>query len=332
MKTNKYFKTLLVVICAAVFLVSGCREKTIASREKVTIAYTTILNAVLVHIAFVKGYFADEGLDVTPQPHAFGKPALDAVIDGKADLATVTDTPVVLAVTGGKKLYIIAVIETSGRDEAIVARQDRGISKPSDLKGKNIGVTLGTAGHFFADSFLIARGIDRNNVNIIDMKPDAMFEELSKGKVDAVSVWNPTLKSLGKNLGNKAITFYDETIYTETFCVAAGQEYVKKNPEAIKKFLRALIKAELFVKQNEKEARNLVAEFLKMDKALLDETWDIFSFKVTLDQAMLVDLEDQTRWALKNKLTAGTSMPNYLDYIYVDGLHSVKPEAVRIGR
>jgi NitT/TauT family transport system substrate-binding protein len=51
-----------------------------------------------------------------------------------------------------------------------------------------------------------------------------------------------------------------------------------------------------------------------------------------LDQALLVDFEEQTRWALKNKLTTGTKMPNYLDYIYADGLFAVKPEAVRMVR
>ena len=44
------------------------------------------------HIALNMGYLAQEGLDVTAQPHAFGKLALEAVIEGQADLATVGDT------------------------------------------------------------------------------------------------------------------------------------------------------------------------------------------------------------------------------------------------
>jgi ABC-type nitrate/sulfonate/bicarbonate transport system substrate-binding protein len=155
---------------------------------------------------------------------------------------------------------------------------------------------------------------------------------MNSGKVDAVSAFNPTLKPLEKNLGKSGAVFYGESIYTETFCVAAQQEYVKKKPDAIKNFLRALIKAEAFVKQHNEEARRLVAEYIKIEKALLDEIWNDFTFRVVLDQALLVDLEAQTRWALKNKLTASASMPNYLDYIYVDGLQSVKPDAVRLIR
>jgi len=312
--------------------ISGCQQKPAYPPEKITIAYSTAPNAILMSIALAKDYFKEEGLEVKPQPYAFGKPALQAVIEGKADIATVGDTPIVFAVMNDRKIKVLAVIQTSNKNEAIVARRDRGITKPSDLKGKKIGLPLGTTGHFFADSFLQAQGIGIKQVKIIDLKPDEMDAALDAGKVDAVAVWNPVLTQLKKKLGNNGIMFFDESIYTEHFCVVAGQEYVKKNPEAIKKVLRALVKAEVFVREHPAESRQLIAAFLKVDKIILDEIWDIFTFRLTLDQALLVDLEDQTRWAIKNRLVARRDMPNYLDYIYCDGLAAVKPEAVRIIR
>jgi NitT/TauT family transport system substrate-binding protein len=128
------------------------------------------------------------------------------------------------------------------------------------------------------------------------------------------------------------VTFFGEAFYTEIFCLVADREFAAKHPEAIKKVLRALIKAEMFAQQHPTEARTLAAEFTKTDKAIVDEIWDIFTLRVTLDQSLLVDFEDQTRWAIKNRLTVRRDMPNYLDAIYADGLHAVKPEAVRIVR
>jgi len=213
-----------------------------------------------------------------------------------------------------------------------VARHDRGIAKPSDLKRKTIGVTRGTTSDFFAEVFLIAHGIDRKQVNIVNLTPDEMAAALSTGKVDAVSTWNPVLTQLQKGMGNKGLTFYGETLYTEHFCLVAKQDFVGEHPEAVKKVLRALIRAETFAKKNPEESRRLVAAFIKTDKAVLDEVWDIFAFRVTLDQALLVDLEEQTRWALKYRLTTRKDMPNYLDFVYVGGLLAVKPEAVRLIR
>jgi hypothetical protein len=45
---------------------------------------------------------------------------------------------------------------------------------------------------------------------------------------------------------------------------------------------------------------------------------------------LLITLEDEARWAIKNNLTSATEVPNYLDYIYFDALDEVKPEAVGI--
>lgn len=329
-------RTLCVLLTLWMFLLCmpGCQppQKQSGPREKITIAYSMASNAVLVYIAFAKGFFAEEGLEAIPQPYAFGKLALNAVIGGKADLATVGDTPLVMAVMNGAKITTLAAIQTANRNEAVVARRDRGITQPRDLKGKRIGVPLGTTAHFFIYSMLLAQGIEVKQVTLVDIKPDEMAAALDRGKVDAVSAFNPALKQLEKSLGKSGVVFYGESLYTETICVAAMQEYVSKNPEAIKKFLRALIKAEAFIKEHDTEAKGLVADFIKIDKAFLAEIWDLFTFRVTLDQGLLVDFEDQTRWVLRNKLSTGTLMPNYLEYIHTDALNAVKPDAVRIVR
>jgi ABC-type nitrate/sulfonate/bicarbonate transport system substrate-binding protein len=307
-------------------------EKSVQLLEKITIAYPTTPLTALFHIAFVKGFFSVEGLEVTPQPHEFGRLALHSLLEGKADLAAPADTPIMFAVSGGKKIYTIAVIATSNKSLAIVAKKDRRISVPEDLVGKTIGAPLRTTGDFFLDSFLTMRGITKEEVNIVDLKPGEMFDALMEERVDAVSIWNPTLLQLRKELGNVGIIFYDQTIYSEIFCLSASQEFVRKHPETIRKVIMALIRAERFVKENPEESRSIVAEFIKMDKAILDEIWDSFDFKVTLSQSLLVSLEDQTRWAQQNGLIDATAMPNYLDFIYFDGLQSVRPEALSIIR
>ena len=60
--------------------------------------------------------------------------------------------------------------------------------------------------------------------------------------------------------------------------------------------------------------------------------WELNTFSVSLDQSLLLALEDESRWAVKNGLTHRKTLPNYLDYLYLDGLQGVKPEAVMIFR
>ena len=76
--TQSRFAILSLTLLALIILIAtGCQsQKQAGPPEKVIIAYTTSLNAVLVHIAFANGYFKEEGLEATPQAHPFGKPAL----------------------------------------------------------------------------------------------------------------------------------------------------------------------------------------------------------------------------------------------------------------
>lgn len=324
----------LVILAVIVLSGSGCTpsDKKASPREKITIAYTAAFDAVLVHIAFAKGFFAEEGLDAIPQPHAFGKPALESVLEGKADLAGVGDTPFVFAVMNGRKITTIATILTSNGNNAIIARKDRGIEKPSDLAGKKIGVTFGTTGDFFLYSFLRFHGVDEKQVKRIDMDPGDMAEALTTGRVDAVSAWSPFQQQMRKKLGTNGIVFSAGTVYTEAFCIAAMQDYVNRAPEVVKKVVRALMNAESFVNRHPEESQRLVVEFTKADKAILKDAWDVFTFSVALDQSLLVDFEDQTRWVLRNRLTTRRDMPNYLDFIYDNALRSVNPAAVSIVR
>lgn len=298
--------------------------------ETIIFAYTVLPDAALAHVAQTKGYFQQERLDVTTQVHLIGKSALQSVLDGKADFATVAETPVMFAIMKGEKISIIATINTSNRNMAILARKDKGILLPHDLKGKKIATTFGTIGEFFIDTFAAMNGLSRKQMNVINMPPEALQDALAKGEVDAISTWNPILIQAQKKLGDGGITFYGEDIYTQTYNVVATQEYIRKNPKKVKEVLSALVKAEEFVRQNPVEAQKIVADTSGTDSALIGEIWTVNNLSVTLDLSLLLSLEDEAKWALQNRLVNATKIPNYLDYIYLDGLASVKPKAVRI--
>jgi len=300
--------------------------------EKVTIAYSATTDAVLAAVAQTRGYYREEGLEALPHKHPYGKPALMEVLEGKADFATVAETPVMLAIMKGEKISIIATIQTSSKNNAIIARKDRGILTLKDLKDRKIAVTSGTTSDFFLDVMLATHGISRKDEKIINVKAEEIPAALENGEVEAASAFTPYINYAQKKLGDRGIMFYDEDIYTSTFNVVATQEFIRNNPGKVKKLLRALIKAEDFVKQNQETAQKIVADFSGMDIALVRDIWANTSFRVSLDQSLLLALEDESRWAIEGGLTRETKVPNYLDFIYLDGLASIKPKAVKILR
>jgi ABC-type nitrate/sulfonate/bicarbonate transport system substrate-binding protein len=300
--------------------------------EKVTIAYSATTDSVLPIVAQVMGYYQEEGLQVVPQLHPYGKLALNQLLEGKADFATVAETPFMLAVMNGAQISVLATIQTTGRNHAIIARRDRGISSPGDLKGRKIGVTLGTTADFFMDTFLAVHEIARKDMKVVGLNPGAQAGALARGEVDAVAAFKPFSLQVQKTLGERGTVFFDENIYTFMFNVVATQKFISENPEKVRKLLRALIKAEGYVERHQAEAQQAVADFCKMEPELVREIWPDFSYGVKLDQSLVLALEEETRWAIKEGLVGTRNMPDYLDYIYLGALERIRPKTVRILR
>lgn len=323
--------------CLAVALlfagILGCQRSSLRGPLRpVTVACTTQPQSTLVHVALAKGYFEQEGLKAEAQLHTYGKAALQSLLEHKADFATVAETPVMFNVLKGEAFFVIATIEASNQNNAIVARRDAGIASASNLKGKRIAFTPGTTSDFFLDSMLTAHGLDRGTIQPIALKPEEMREAILGRKVDAVCTWNFPLTLIKRDLGANGAVLFDREIYTETFNLAASKALVETDPETVKRFLRALIKAEAFVVKHPEEAQTIVAAATHTDPQLVREVWDAFHYVVRLDQTLLITLEDETRWAMKRGLTDLKTMPDFRKVIHEDSLRSVQSEYVKTNR
>jgi NitT/TauT family transport system substrate-binding protein len=332
-------RLLLTLILAAIFagtavyfFLTDRRGITYSPPDKITIAYATLPETAIAQIARVQGYYREEGLEAAAHLHVYGKLALREVLEGKADFATVAETPVMFAILNGEEISIIATIQNSKKNHAIVARKDRGIRTPQDLKGKRVATTPGITADYFMDAFLATNGIARKHITLVHLSPEDCANSIVRGQVDAVSTFHPFLARTQSALGEKGITFYDEDLYTETFNVVATRDFIRTHPEKVKKVLRALIRAEKFAKDNPDAAQKIVAGFCGISAGIVRDIWPDNSFSVRLDQSLILALEDESRWAIHAGLTRAEKIPDYLEFIYMDGLKSVKPDAVMMIR
>jgi NitT/TauT family transport system substrate-binding protein len=71
---------------------------------------------------------------------------------------------------------------------------------------------------------------------------------------------------------------------------------------------------------------------MNYDADYMGTVWSENQFSLSLDQSLITAMEDEARWMIKNNLTTEKKVPDFMNYIYVDGLKAVKPEAVNIIR
>lgn len=326
-----------VAIAVVTLAISACLcacdrtdRKPAGQPEKLTIAVVQSRYSALVAIARANNYFGDEGLNVTVQLHQTGVSALEALFAGNAELAAADETPIMFAVTGGRQLTILTEIFVSDRELALVALKERGVVAPSDLKGKKIAVTPGTAGEYFLHTYLAVNGLSPAEVVIVELAPAELTDALLAGEVDAVASRNPWIKKLQNELGGRGITFTLNPPHSLMAVLSARPDFASKRPDTVKGLLRALIRAENFAREKPRESIELVADAIGIPPDQLGEVWRPEDFRVSLDQSLLLSLEDESRWAIINGLTIAKQIPNYLEFIDIDSLNSIKPEAVNI--
>jgi NitT/TauT family transport system substrate-binding protein len=302
-------------------------------KKEIILGCETSLLPSAVWIAENKGYFQEEGLNVKIKEFGSGRTALRTMLnEGNLDMVTVAQTPVMFNSFSRSDYAIIAAMVYSDNDVKILVRQDKGIIDPSDLIGKKVGITKGSTGHFFLGLFLAHNGLELSEVETIDLEATDLPQALVEGRVDAISTWEPHILNAKSLLGEKVHLLPSEGIFREDFYFVPNRNFMENNPEILKSFLKAIEKGEEFIKKNREESIDIVCERLKLDKELTASIWSDFNFELMLDQTILITLEDEARWAIREGLIDKKEIPNYLDFIYMDLLENVKPEAITIIR
>jgi len=281
-------------------------------------------------IAKHMGYFRDLGLDISLERYASGQLALIDLLTGKLDLAVVAETPVVFAALRGERFYLLATTYASDEVSVMIARRDRGIATPPDLAGKRLGTVFGTNGEFVQDTILAMNKIDPQSIVRVNLAPARAGDALVAGEVDALTIWPPHSLAIRKRLGESAVVFSAKAIYSTTYDLIARDGLVKDHPEALRRLLAALLRADAFARANPARAVEIVAQALDLEAALVKDAVNAPALTVALNHSLIIAMEDQARWAIKRGLVETTAVPNFLEWIHTDALAAVKPEAVSV--
>jgi NitT/TauT family transport system substrate-binding protein len=230
-----------------------------------------------------------------------------------------------------EKILSIATIAKS-LNELIIGRTDKGIKTFTDLKGKKVGVSRKTAAEFYLGRFLELNGMSTKEITLVDLLPSQLQDALARGDVDAVIAWEPWASQIEKQMPNEKVFWPAQSNQLLYWNIIGIDTWVTNHPEIIKRLLVSLIQAEKYLLKHLNEGKAIVQTRLKYDDTYMAKVWSQQQSSITLDQALIAAMEDEARWMIKNNLTRERTVPDFTNYIYVDGLKAVKPEAVRIIR
>jgi NitT/TauT family transport system substrate-binding protein len=328
--------TLLIVVLAVLLVASftlwSCSPKGDSGKmETVVIGATPIEGNGLIYVADEQKFFTNNGVRVVFKDYDTGVAAVDGLLKGEVDIALTTEFVIV-----GKSLQKQAVLDLVTIDKTmlfyIIARADRGIKTTADLKGKRIGVPRQTVTEFYLGRMLELNGMKIQQVTMVDTKASDPAGAIAGGDVDAVVTWEPHVTQIKQQMGNTVIIWPVQSGQVSYWSVVSTPRWINQHPHLVRQFLKSLVQAEVDIPLHPKEAKAIVKKRLRYDDAYVAAIWPQHEFSLSLDQSLIAAMEDEARWIIKNDLTRERTIPDFTNYIHIDGLKAIKPETVNIIR
>lgn len=245
--------------------------------------------AALFLVPLAKGYFKAEGLNVVVDAGNGSGGTVTRVASGTydmgfADLAALMEFVANNPTAPNKPVAVMMVYNNT--PAAVLALKKSGIKAPADLNGKKMGAPVFDAGRKSWPIFAKANNV--SGVNWTSMDPPLRETMLVRGDIDAITGFSFTsllnLEARGVKTEEVVVLPYPQygvKLYGNA--IIASDEFLKKNPDAVKRFLKAFTKGMKDVIADPKGAIATV----KARDGIINEELELRRLKLCLDATVL---------------------------------------------
>ncbi|NLA57888.1 MAG: aliphatic sulfonate ABC transporter substrate-binding protein [Firmicutes bacterium] len=294
MKQSKDGKgTIVLVLTLILLLVLGLNA---AAAEKLTVSYNpmplNVPSIVMKEMGFLEEAMAELGVEVEYKSFLAGYQMTEAMAAGELDIAPVMGgTSTITSFAGGRDLQVFAAYGQAPAGFAIVTKVDSSCQSIRDLKGKTVGVPVGTEAHYLLGKALEEAGLSLEDVQVANMLvPDAVTA-LMAGHVDAAAVVEPVLSRL-QSAGQISVLRDGVGLMPGLTVMTARREIIEKQPEVLAAFLKAHNRSLLYMEGNPEETVELVAKETKLPPELVKKIMAKYTFAPELSPELAASLDN----------------------------------------
>ncbi len=257
-----------------VLAVAGSGEAVAQDRVRVASTAREIVDNLALYVALERGFFKDEKLAVEIAHFAGGGEVVRAIATGSMDIGMVATTAAIIAAGRGEPLKIISAWTAPSYGILFIVPENSPLKSVKDLGGKKVGITRpGSVSHTGLIAALQATGLT-GKVEIVPVGgPGDSWAALKAGRVDASWHTAPDVYNLIDR--KEARIFFQTSEFLKDYqqgSLVALDSYTAKNGDAVRRFLRASVKAAEFIQKNPEEAAKIGAKHMNSPEQAMRAT------------------------------------------------------------
>ncbi|MFA6266423.1 MAG: ABC transporter substrate-binding protein [Pseudolabrys sp.] len=196
------------------------------------------------HLGLQRGYYKDEGIDLTLNEGRGSANTVQTVAAGSDDFGVADSSSVMLLAAKGADVKTVMTIHANSAF-GVISLAETGIKQPKDLEGKRMAISAGDALTQLFPAFAKSAGIDRSKISLVQIDPAGKVVALLEKRVDAIIGGLDDQYFLVKQKGANPVgmKFADHGANTVGLTIVTSDAFAKKNPDLVKRFLRATTRA-----------------------------------------------------------------------------------------
>lgn len=308
---RRLFRTLAAALALALtFALAACGGGSSPATSAdgttaVKVGVISIIDVAPIYLGVSKGFFKEQGLDVTLEAAQGGAAIVPGVMSGQYQFGFSNTVSLLLAQSQGLPIKVVSAGNSSTGDTskdfgAVVVPANSPIRTAADLAGKKVAVnTLKNINTTTVNAVVRQAGGDPSNIQYVELPFPDIAAAVAKGDVDAGQLVEPFLTiAAGQGDRQVAANYAGTDPGLAVGLYFSSKQFISQNSKVAQGFTAAMQKSLDYAQAHPDEARAIVSTYTKIDPAV-QAKMVLPKWPSTVDSAAVQKLADL---ALQDKL------------------------------
>ena len=218
------------------------------------------------YVAVAKGYYKQEGLNVTIAPARGTADSIRSLDNGVVDLGFIDIPSLVAAGADASTIRMVAVNYQRPPYSVFSINPGANITRPQDMVGKEFSAGNASLIPRIHQAFMKQNGLDPSTLKIVNLDPSSLVAALATRRIQSIGLFAMSETAIKRAVQDAEVTHMllaDHGLDIYANGIGVKDDFLQKNPDVVRRFVRASLRGWKDALANPEEAAQLQAQLVK---------------------------------------------------------------------